>query len=398
MKRQFKAGTLALSLVVLAASISQAEVKTRDTAQVKFEGMLGRMVGMFGGKAAKEGITSTNAVKGDRKMTTTDTTGRIVDLAEEKVYELDFKKKTYTVVTFAELRQQIKDAQEKAQREADKAAKEEAGKKPKTKEPESKEKAPEMEVDFDVKETGQKKSIAGYDAREVVMTITVREKGKTLEDSGGLVMTSDMWLGPEIPAMKELAEFELRYWKAIAPETTGVSAEQMAAVMAMYPMRQAGHGAAEPREGQPERHAAPDGHHLRRGQERGAGGEGHRVSSGGSGSGLSGMLARKMMKKDESKSRATIFTVHQRNARDRDHRDRDGPGDPGRLQAEQVVAVGALMPIDAPRRASSRPATAGRSRRLLCRPHPGTPRRRSASRSRRRSPARARFPCPAPWS
>src|SRR3954447_24798985 len=232
MNRQFKAGTLALSLVVLATSVLHAEVKTREHTQVKFEGMLGRMFGMFGGKAVKEGIISSNAVKGDRKMTTTDTNGRIVDLGEEKVYQLDFKKKTYTVVTFAELRQQLKEAQERAQRDADKAAKEETGKE----QPENKEKAPEMEVDFDVKETGQKKSIAGYDAREVVMTITVREKGKTLEDSGGLVVTSDVWLGPEIPAMKELAEFELRYMKAVAPETAGVTPEQMAAVIASYPL------------------------------------------------------------------------------------------------------------------------------------------------------------------
>ena len=36
--------------------------------------------------------------------------------------------------------------------------------------------------------------------------------------------------------MKELAEFELRYWKAIAPEAPGMSPEQMAAVVAMYPL------------------------------------------------------------------------------------------------------------------------------------------------------------------
>ena len=49
------------------------------------------------------------------------------------------------------------------------------------------------------------------------MTVTVREKGKTLDESGGVVLTTDSWLGPDIPAMKELAEFEMKYWKAIAP-------------------------------------------------------------------------------------------------------------------------------------------------------------------------------------
>jgi hypothetical protein len=308
MKRLLIPCSVAFSLVVLGAGAAQADVKTRDRNQVKFEGMLGRMMGMFGGKAVKEGIVATNAVKGDRKVTMNDTTGRIVDLGEEKVYELDLKKKSYTVVTFAELRQQLKEAQEKAQRDAEKAAKEEAGKeKEKEKEPEKK--APEMDVDFDVKETGQKKSIAGYDAREVVMTITVREKGRTIEDRGGLIVTSDIWLGPEIPAMKELAEFEMRYWKAIAPEAPGMSPEQLAAVVAMYPLVKQGMDRLNREQvnmkGTPlttvttfDAVKSPD--QMAKESE----------SSPSSGGGLSGMLARKMMKKDKNDTpRVTIFTV-----------------------------------------------------------------------------------------
>ena len=69
------------------------------------------------------------------------------------------------------------------------------------------------------------------------MTITVREKGKTLEQSGGLVMTSDMWLAPKIAAMKEIADFDLKYaQKLYGPMVAGISASQMAAVSAMYPM------------------------------------------------------------------------------------------------------------------------------------------------------------------
>ena len=69
------------------------------------------------------------------------------------------------------------------------------------------------------------------------MTITVREKGKTLEQGGGMVMTSDMWLAPKIAAMKEIADFDVRYaQKLYGTMIAGVSAEQMAAAMAMYPM------------------------------------------------------------------------------------------------------------------------------------------------------------------
>jgi hypothetical protein len=303
MKRLLMSCSVVLSLVALAAGPAQAEVKTRDRSQIRFEGMLGRMMGMFGGKAMKEGVVSSNAVKGDRKATMSDTTGRIVDLAEEKVYELDLKKKSYTVVTFAELRQQLKEAQEKARRDADKA--QEGAGKEKDKAPERQDKAPEVEVDFDVKETGQTRAIAGYDAREVVMTITVREKGKVLEENGGLVIRSDMWLGPEIPAMKELAEFELRYWKAIAPETTGVSAEQMAAVVAMYPMVKQGIDRLNREKvnlkGSPLTTVTTI--EAVKGKEQMA-----RESESSSAGGIGGMLARRMMKKDD-KPRATILTV-----------------------------------------------------------------------------------------
>ena len=61
-----------------------------------------------------------------------------------------------------------------------------------------------MEIDFDVKSTGQTKTINGFDTREVIITVTAREKGKKLEDSGGVVMTVDNWLTKSQPALKEI--------------------------------------------------------------------------------------------------------------------------------------------------------------------------------------------------
>ena len=199
---------IACFLLGLSAAPALADVKTRDKGQVKFEGMLGTMMRMFGGKALSEGIVSTNAVKGNRKATLNDLTGRIVDLGEQKVYDLDMKKKTYTVTTFEQLRQKLREAQERAAKEA-KDAPREAGE---PAQPSGNEK--QYEFDFDVKETGQTRPIAGYEAKQVIMTVTVREKGKTLDESGGVVLTTDSWLGPDIPAMRELAEFEMKYWKA----------------------------------------------------------------------------------------------------------------------------------------------------------------------------------------
>src|SRR5882724_11040881 len=69
----------------------------------------------FGGKVAKEGVVSTVAVKGNRKATMNEQTGQIIDLTEEKVYDLDLKKKSYKVTTFAELRRRMEEAQKKAE-------------------------------------------------------------------------------------------------------------------------------------------------------------------------------------------------------------------------------------------------------------------------------------------
>jgi hypothetical protein len=301
MKRAFRHLTILVPLVALAAAPLLADVKTHDRTSVKFEGFLGRMMGMFGGKAAKEGLEGTVAVKGDRKATFNDATGRIVDLSEEKVYDLDMKKKTYTVTTFDELRRRMREAEEKAAKENQKEqpSQPEAQQKPQK----------EYEVDFDVKETGQQKPIAGYDTHEAIATVTVREKGKALEDSGGIVMTNDMWLGPEIPQLKELSAFEMRYWKQLqqGAGTETISPEQMAMVLASFPgiksamQRFAQEGdklKGTPLDTTTTFEAVKSKEQLAQSQQQSSGG------------GISGMLAKKMMKRDEPKARSTVFTTH----------------------------------------------------------------------------------------
>jgi hypothetical protein len=217
---------LALVGLLVTAAAAGADVKSTSKSQMKFEGMLGRMMGMFGGKAAKEGVVSTVAVKGDRKATTTGDTAEIVDLAEEKIYELNLKDKTYRVVTFAEMRKQMEEARAKAEAEARKQRAAEGKKDPNAK---------EMEIDFSAKETGQRRMISGFDCRQVVITIAMHEKGKTLDQAGGMLITTDSWLAPRIAAMKEAMDFDMRYWKKLALDTALPSAEDMAQAFAMFP-------------------------------------------------------------------------------------------------------------------------------------------------------------------
>ena len=142
-------------------------------------------------------------------LTTSDTTGELVDLAEEKVYRIDFKKKEYSVVTFAELRQQMEESMKKAKEDA---AKETEPEKDKGKAEEPKK---EYEVDFTIKDTGQSKTIVGLTASEVLATVTVREKGKTLDQSGGMVLETDMWLTPDAPGLREVADFRMKHFQKV---------------------------------------------------------------------------------------------------------------------------------------------------------------------------------------
>ena len=221
---------LAACLAVASTPALRADVRSDQKTKFQLAGALGKVVNFFGGKAARDGVTSTVVLKGNRMMTTTgDSGGQIIDLTEEKVYNLDLKKKSYTVVTFAQLRQQMEDARKRAQEEA---AKNPEADKTAQRDPNAK----EVEVDFDVKNTGEKKDINGFATTQSIMTITVREKGKTLQQGGGMVLTSDIWLTPSIPAMREVADFQMKYAQALyGPMIEGASPQDMASAMAMYP-------------------------------------------------------------------------------------------------------------------------------------------------------------------
>jgi hypothetical protein len=296
MKRLLVTTAIALPLLALTAPPIVADVRTRERTAIKFEGMLGRVVGLFGGRAAREGIVSTTVVRGDRKATMTDTTTQIIDLSEERIYDLDMKRRTYRVTTFDELRRQMREAHERAERDAKREQQDEPAQDPTI----------EMEVDFDVRETGTRKALAGHDARQVIITITMRQKGRTLEDGGGLVLTSDAWFGPTLPALNEIADFHMRYWKQLeGPEAVGMSAEQLAMVLAMYP------GVAQAMERLKDEGAKLEGTMLAQTmtfeavRSKAQMEEQQQAQGGG---GIGGMLARRI-KRDDPNPRSTIFTI-----------------------------------------------------------------------------------------
>jgi hypothetical protein len=209
-----------LVLAVMPALV--ADVKTREKSSAKLEGWVAKIL-RLGGES-----TSTMALKGSRMATMSDNNSTIIDVAEEKIYTVDLRGKEYSVMTFAEMRKMMEDAKKqmaesmKGMSEQDKAALKEAGQ--------------QLEFESDVKDTGQRKQIAGYDAREVVITVTVKGKGQKLEESGGFVATDTVWFGPKIAALDEMGVFGMKFAKAVFGDSlAGMDPRQSAQLTAFLP-------------------------------------------------------------------------------------------------------------------------------------------------------------------
>ena len=173
--------------------------------QVKLSGGAGTVFKLVGGKAAKEGLVTKTVIHGDRKKTVTNDRARIIDLAEELIYDLNLKKQTYRVTTFEEFRQNLEQALA-----ADPGAM--AGGEPA--EDEDRDKV-EYEVQIDVESTGNTETIHGLDCNEVQIVMTAYEKGKTLEEAGGAMITTLLMIGPKLAGGDEIAAFERKYAEKI---------------------------------------------------------------------------------------------------------------------------------------------------------------------------------------
>lgn len=215
-------------LLAWAGPSLRADANIRERVATTFEGSMGRLAGLFAGSGMKDGITWSVAVKGNRLMRLSDVTGQIIDLHEQKVYTLDPKKKEYLVQTFAELAAEADRTRADAEKRVQQMPLDERSDAPQ--QPTS-----EMTVDVDVKATGQHKAIVGQDAREVVLTATMRHEGQTLEDGGGLVITTDEWLVPTVPALEEADQFDLKYFQTVYGQAFSFDPLQVAQLNAMFP-------------------------------------------------------------------------------------------------------------------------------------------------------------------
>ncbi len=204
------AALVAVLVFSLVPAPADARVETR--AEVHLGGALGKVAKLFGGTE----VATVEIVSGDRMLTRTGRHGRLVDLGERKTWTIDFKRNRVTEVrTFDEIRElhaRVREAleQEAAERE------EESGE---TGEGET---APTAEVEVSVEDTGETDTILGHEARKKLVKVVAHPAGTTLEKGGGAVLEAELWIGPELAPLEEVAAFQRRY-----AEATGILGEDL---------------------------------------------------------------------------------------------------------------------------------------------------------------------------
>src|ERR1700688_3052091 len=113
-------------------------------------------------KQAREPLQSTVAVKGNRMLHGNKERASVIDLDSETITEINYQKKTYSVMTFAEMKQAMEQAMQRMK---------DAPKQPQPQESEQQKPDVKTEFSLDLKETGQTKEIAGLQAKEVILTM-----------------------------------------------------------------------------------------------------------------------------------------------------------------------------------------------------------------------------------
>jgi hypothetical protein len=221
-------GLMAL-LSALVSGAAFADASYQSTTQVTGGQLVDSLKSIsFLSKSMKDAfapVSMTTMVRGNRKATVSKESIEIVDLDKEEMIHVDLIKKTYSVVTFAQMRQAMQQMPEKL-KEAEAQANEPQGQ-PK----------PNIKTSYsvDVKNTGAQKDVNGLTAQEQLITLTMTvtnldapASGQSGPNTATLVVTADAWIAPDPPEVKEIQDFDARMGKKMME---GVDAQAWLASM-----------------------------------------------------------------------------------------------------------------------------------------------------------------------
>lgn len=216
---------------VLPTVLYAGDYTYQQTTQITGGSLLKMMktVGVFSSQARHMGdpVTSTIYLQGNRLADVSPTQIQIIDLDKETITQVDVEKKTWSVMTFEQMKQAMENARARMQQEAAKEQKQQTAQNPD---------AQNVQMSFDVKvrKTGATKDVSGLNSSEAILTMTMTATNTQTQQSGNLAMTNDMWMVPSVPGYEQVREFYKKFAAKMGDATVGFGRD-MSRMLAQQP-------------------------------------------------------------------------------------------------------------------------------------------------------------------
>src|ERR1017187_4407650 len=196
-----------LSCVLAIPSAVFADFSYQETTQMTGGSMLSmiKMAGALSSQARKAGepIVNTVYLKGNRMAKVSPDNIEIIDLDQETITHIDTAKRTYTVTTFEQMKEQMA----KAQQEMEKRQAEHPASTPA---PNPDADKVTMSFDVHVRKTGTVRQVSGLSTTEAILTMMMNVTDQNTKQTGTMAITNDMWVVPEIPGYTQVRDFYMR--------------------------------------------------------------------------------------------------------------------------------------------------------------------------------------------
>lgn len=211
--------------VLLAAQMARADASYQTTYQITGGSMVDAVKSQaFIAREANKMFAPTNTlvlVHGNQKATVSKDSMEIIDLDAGTMTHVDNTKKTYSVITFDQMRKAMQKMPEMIQQQ-----------KTQLQQAQNQTATPQtnlqMSFDVQVKDTGVSKLVNGLMATEHIITLTMKvtdpnaaanstqtanatpATNTQMVNSVAYTVTTDMWIAPDPPQVKEIQDFDKR--------------------------------------------------------------------------------------------------------------------------------------------------------------------------------------------
>lgn len=202
-----------LILLLACPALMLADFSYEQNTRITGGAMAGmmKMATVFAKKAGQP-IVATEFVQGNRMARLGASAGSIIDLDKETITTINFEKKTYSVMTFEQMREMMREMTEKMKGNKD-----------------------DSNVKFKVsaQETGRTAELAGHKTKEILVSVRVESNDAEHGQQGAMNINSYIWVAPDVPGYGEVRAFQKRMAEKLGYLPEGQMAQMRQAMQGM---------------------------------------------------------------------------------------------------------------------------------------------------------------------